>query len=221
MRLVMLGPPGAGKGTQARRLSKKLNIPHISTGDIFRDAIRKETPLGKQAKEYSDKGQLVPDDITVEIVRERLGKPDCNEGFLLDGFPRTQQQAKRLDQILSEMNTLLDAVVEIQVPGEEIVRRLINRRQCPKCGRIYHLVNNPPADDEICDDCQIKLAHREDDTRKVIENRLKVYHEKTGLLTDYYSDKGILVPINGNQTMDEVEQEIERKLNVSASGQKT
>lgn len=204
MRLVMLGPPGAGKGTQAIMLAGKLSVPHISTGDIFRDAIKNGTELGKKAKSYMEAGDLVPDDITVLIVRERLSNPDCKKGFILDGFPRTVPQAESLEEILGEMEMPLDAVVEIRVDSEELIKRLENRRSCPECGKIYHLIFKPPNNDNICDDCNVELVHRKDDTREVILNRIKVYHEKTDPLTGYYRKSSILKEVDGKQAINKV-----------------
>lgn len=204
MRLVMMGPPGAGKGTQAIMLAGKLSVPHISTGDIFRDAIKNGTELGKKAKSYMEAGDLVPDDITVLIVRERLSNPDCKKGFILDGFPRTVPQAESLEEILGEMEMPLDAVVEIRVDSEELIKRLENRRSCPECGKIYHLIFKPPNNDNICDDCNVELVHRKDDTREVILNRIKVYHEKTDPLTGYYRKSSILKEVDGKQAINKV-----------------
>jgi len=204
MRLIMLGPPGAGKGTQAKMLAEKLSVPHISTGDIFRDAIKKGTEMGKKAKVYLDSGDLVPDEIVVLIVRERLAKPDCEKGFILDGFPRTVPQAESLDKILDEMKTPLDAVIEIKVDSEELIKRLENRRMCPECGKIYHLIFSPPKNDELCDQCNVKLIHRKDDTREVILNRIDVYHKKTDPLTGYYKKASILKEIDGKQPIEKV-----------------
>lgn len=208
MRLVMLGPPGAGKGTQAVMLAKKMEIPHISTGDIFRAAIKKGTPLGKKAREYMDAGNLVPDEITVGIVRERLARPDCQKGFVLDGFPRTLPQAESLDEILDDLDMPLNYVIDLEVSAEEVILRLENRRSCPQCGKVYHLIFNPPAQDTLCDDCKVKLIHRDDDTREVIENRIRVYHEKTDPLVNYYSRVGILEKFNGEKPIEKIIEEI-------------
>lgn len=215
MRLIMLGPPGAGKGTQAKVLAGSLEIPHISTGDIFRAAIAGGTPLGLEAKRYMDGGGLVPDDVTVGIVRERLAREDCRKGFLLDGFPRTVPQAERLDEILAAMKVSLDGVLEIQVPAGAVVERLVYRRHCTRCGRIYNLKNNPPRVEGICDEDGEPLAHRQDDTREVIENRITVYEQKTGPLVDYYEKARKLVPIDGNRPIGEVLEDIGRKLEIS------
>lgn len=214
MRLIMLGPPGAGKGTQASMLAEKLKIPHISTGDIFRAAISENTPLGIQAKAYMDRGELVPDDITTGIVREKLKSDECNHGFLLDGFPRTLSQAEKLDEILKTMKTPLNFVVEVRVGTEVLVNRLVWRRSCPICQKIYHLKNSPPAEEGKCDKCKVDLIHRSDDTREVIENRILVYEEKTNPLKSYYSKEGILVTVNGEKSIDEVMDEIVEKLGV-------
>ncbi|MCD4782386.1 MAG: adenylate kinase [Candidatus Eremiobacteraeota bacterium] len=214
MRLVMLGPPGAGKGTQVEILCEKLSVPRISTGAIFRDAVRKQTELGKKAMLYIDKGNLVPDDITDLIVKEHLLDTDCKKGFILDGFPRTVPQAEILDEIMDEMNMSLDAVVEIDVHSEEIIKRLEKRRSCPKCGRIYHLIFNPPENDNLCDDCNVELIHRKDDKREVILNRIEVYHEKTEPLRGYYRKASILKEVDGEQPIEDVLNSIMKMLNI-------
>ncbi|MFP4497296.1 MAG: adenylate kinase [Vulcanimicrobiota bacterium] len=212
----MLGPPGAGKGTQAKILSKKMNIPHISTGDMFRAAIKNKTPLGVEADKYLSGGELVPDEITVGIVRERLQEQDCRKGFILDGFPRTVPQAEKLDEILKKMGHALDAVIEVMVEREEIIRRLENRRSCGKCQKIFHLVYKPPKEEGICDVCGGELVHRKDDRRDVIENRLVVYEKKTEPLVDYYNKAGLLLKVDGGQPIDKVVEEIMDKLGVKA-----
>jgi len=207
-----MGPPGSGKGTQAEFLTEKLNIPHISTGDMFRKAIEEETKLGKKANEYLDSGSLVPDDITVGIVRERLEHPDCEGGFLLDGFPRTVVQAEALDGILKDMGSSIDAVINIQVSREELIRRLTGRRICRECGATYHVIFNPPKVKNTCDKCGGELYQRKDDTEETIVNRLEVYKQQTEPLIEYYENKGLLKNINGNQIIREVLNEIGSKI---------
>ncbi|MCE1247152.1 MAG: adenylate kinase [Firmicutes bacterium] len=208
MRIVMLGPPGAGKGTQAKMLAEKLNVPHISTGDIFREAIRKKTDLGLLAKSFMDRGELVPDDVTMGIVKERISEPDCQKGFIFDGFPRTTAQAENLDGMLRNLGISLDLIVDIQVRDEEIVSRLENRRSCPACGMVYHLINNPPVESGLCDSCGELLVGRVDDTRQVILNRLKVYEEKTEPLKAYYSGKVETAQFDGAQEIGKVLEQI-------------
>lgn len=215
MRLVMLGPPGAGKGTQAKMLAERLLIPHISTGDMFRQAIAEKTEMGVQAESFISKGRLVPDEVTSGIVEERLKKDDCKNGFLLDGFPRTVIQAKDLDKMLKNMDTTLDGVIQIKVADGEIVRRLENRRSCPVCGAIYHLIYNRPKADGKCDRDGAELVHRSDDNRDVIESRLAVYREMTDPLVDYYGRAGVLCPVDGEQPMGEVFAKIGEALKVS------
>ncbi len=204
MRLVFLGPPGAGKGTQSEKLSKELNIPHISTGDIFRKNIKEQTTLGLKAREYMDKGLLVPDDIVVEIVKTRLLESDCKEGFMLDGFPRTEIQAKALDDSLKEMGLELDCVINIEVPSEELISRLTGRRVCKECGATYHIKYDPPKIEGICGSCGGPLIQRDDDTRETVERRLKVYRAETEPLIKYYTDKNILITLDGKKDAGEV-----------------
>ena len=208
MRMVMLGPPGAGKGTQAQVLAHELSIIHISTGDIFRSAIKNKTDMGLKAQAYIDEGNLVPDKVTNAIVRERLEQEDCKIGFILDGFPRTLPQARNLDRMLAEMKMPLELVIEIQISDEEIIRRLENRRSCPKCGHVYHLIFNPPGEENLCDECHVELYQRHDDTRKVIKHRIEVYHNKTDKLEDYYRSNGILKEFNGEQKIEKVLEDI-------------
>ena len=204
MKLVLLGPPGAGKGTQAARLEDYYDIPHISTGDIFRKAIKEETELGQRAKEYLDEGKLVPDEVTNGIVKERLAESDCKDGFILDGFPRTINQAEALSQILNDLNYKLDAAVNIEVSDDEVIKRLSGRRVCSDCGATYHVDFNPPQEEGSCDKCGGELYQRDDDTPETIKERLEVYYDKTAAVVDYYKDKDLVVTINGQQGLDEV-----------------
>lgn len=210
-----MGPPGAGKGTQAADLVKKYQIPHISTGDMFRAAIKSGTALGLKAKEYMDAGQLVPDEVTIGIVAERLAEDDCSKGFLLDGFPRTVPQADALDKILKDLNMELDGVINIEVPEDKLIERLTGRRICRKCGATYHLVFNPPTAENVCDQCSGELYQRSDDTLETAKNRLQVYNDQTQPLIDYYRQKGYLKEINGDQDIAKVLQDIEKALEKS------
>ncbi|MEW6622263.1 MAG: adenylate kinase [Bacillota bacterium] len=212
MRIILMGPPGAGKGTQAERLIELLGIPHISTGDMFRRAMAEGTELGKQAKGFMDRGELVPDEVTIGIVRERLMEPDCEGGFMLDGFPRTVPQAKALDKILEELGQQLDAVINISVPQEELITRLTGRRVCKKCGATYHVVFNPPAGEGRCDKCQGEIYQRDDDKVETVGKRLQVYFKNTEPLINYYRDLGLLKEIDGNQPMDIVLNQIGESL---------
>lgn len=210
---MILGAPGAGKGTQARRLAKNHGWAHISTGDIFRSHLDRGTALGQKIESYMRNGQLVPDELACQIVVERLDEPDCQKGYILDGFPRSVPQAEALDQMLGERKEALDAVVLLEVGDEEIVERLTNRRTCPNCGKIYNLKFNPPERDEVCDkaDCDsTKLEHREDDREDTVRERLRVYHEQTEPLIQYYAGKGLLQRIDGSHAAPEaIAQKIE------------
>jgi len=208
LRLVLLGPPGAGKGTQASAIVKKYNIPHISTGDIFRENIKQGTELGKKAKEYIDKGLLVPDDIVVSIVKDRILEEDCKNGFLLDGFPRTLNQGEALDDELSQMNLKLDKVININVEKEVLIERTIGRRICKDCGATYHIKFNPPVKEGICDNCGGKLYQRDDDTQETIEKRIEVYQKQTKPLIDYYTKKGLILNVDGTKKISEIFDEI-------------
>ncbi|NPA80172.1 MAG: adenylate kinase [Thermotogae bacterium] len=208
-RIVLLGPPGAGKGTQAKLLAEKYGIKKISTGDILREAVRKGTPLGMKAKKYMDAGELVPDDIIVGLIEEQI---EDAHSFILDGFPRTLVQAEALDRLLAERGKPLTHVIFVNVPDEEIVRRLTARRVCPKCGAVYNLIYNPPKNDEICDICGTPLVQRSDDREDVIRNRLKVYRESTAPLVDYYRKRGIFHEIDGVGKVEEVFARIESVL---------
>jgi adenylate kinase len=197
VRLVILGAPGAGKGTQANIVSKVCNIPHISTGEIFRENIKTHTELGEKIQAYMDKGELVPDDITMGVIKNRLMQEDCVNGFILDGFPRTVNQADHLEQILSEMNMSLDKVIDLDVPDDEILHRMLNRRVCSKCWAIYNAIYKKPKVDGKCDLCGADLMQREDDTEEVIKRRLEVYHWQTKPLVEYYKKEKLLVTIRG------------------------
>lgn len=207
-----MGLPGAGKGTQADKIKEKYNIPHISTGDMFRSAIKEGTDLGKKAKEFMDQGALVPDEVTIGIVRERLMKDDCKNGFLLDGFPRTIAQAEALEELLTELNQSIDFVLHVDVPAEKLVERLSGRRICPTCGTAYHIVFNPPKEEGICDKDGSTLTQRDDDKPETVKNRLAVNLEQMQPLLDFYQEKGYLARVNGDQDIDVVFQEIESKL---------
>lgn len=208
MRLVLLGPPGAGKGTQASAIVSKYSIPHISTGDIFRANIKNGTELGKQVEAYMNKGLLVPDELVVSIVKDRLTKEDCKNGFLLDGFPRTVNQAESLDKELKDMNLKLDRVINIEVGKEILIERAIGRRICKTCGATYHVKFNPPKAENICDKCGGELYQRDDDKVETVEKRIEVYHEQTKPLIDYYKDKGLLLNLDGTKSIEEIFNEI-------------
>ena len=197
MNLILLGPPGAGKGTQAVKIVEKYNIPHISTGDIFRENIKKGTELGKKAKEYMDKGELVPDDLVCEIATSRLLEDDCKDGFLLDGFPRTVYQAEKLDEFLKKHGKEIDKVLDIAVEKEELMTRLIGRRVCKACGATYHIENMPPKKEGVCDKCGGELMQRADDTAETVENRIEVYNSQTMPLVEYYENAGNIALIDG------------------------
>jgi Adenylate kinase (EC 2.7.4.3) len=203
MNIALFGPPGAGKGTQAKELSKHYNIPHISTGDILRANVRDGTELGIKAKEYMDKGELVPDEVLIGLIRNRLTEPDCGTGYLLDGYPRTIPQADALGEILKEINKPLDSVINIEVTDEELVKRLSGRRSCT-CGESYHLVFNPPKQEGLCNACGSELYQRDDDKEEVIRQRLSVYNDKTKPLIDYYVNAGLLVNVDGTASVDSV-----------------
>ncbi|MEJ7173840.1 adenylate kinase [Staphylococcus caprae] len=208
MNIILMGLPGAGKGTQASEIVKKFPIPHISTGDMFRKAIKDETDLGKEAKSYMDRGELVPDEVTVGIVKERISEDDAKKGFLLDGFPRTIEQAEALNNIMSELDREIDAVINIEVPEEELMNRLTGRRICEKCGTTYHLVFNPPKVEGICDIDGGKLYQREDDNPETVSNRLSVNDKQSKPILEYYDEKGILKNIDGSKDIDEVTNDV-------------
>lgn len=204
-----MGLPGAGKGTQAEKINEKYNIPHISTGDMFRLAIKEGTDLGKKAKEYMDQGNLVPDEVTIGIVKERLAKDDCADGFLLDGFPRTIAQAEALQELTADLNKTIDYVLHVDVPEEKLVERLTGRRICPTCGTTYHVVYNPPKEEGICDKDGSQLIQRDDDQPETVKKRLAVNVEQTQPLLDFYQDKGYLVKVDGDREIDDVFSDIE------------
>jgi len=204
MKIIMLGAPGAGKGTQAKMLADKYDIPHISTGDIFRANIKNGTELGTKAKEYMDKGLLVPDELTCDLVVDRIKQDDCAKGYILDGFPRTIPQAECLDNALNAMNDKIDYAVNVDVPDENIIKRMSGRRACVGCGATYHIVYNPTKEEGICDRCGKELILRDDDKPETVENRLNVYHEQTQPLIDFYEKKGILRTVDGTVDMKDV-----------------
>ena len=204
MQLILMGPPGAGKGTQAALLVKQFSIPHISTGDMFRAAVAEGTELGKQAKACMDSGKLVPDEVTIGIVRERLAKDDCKKGFILDGFPRTVEQADALKNILDELGLQLTRVLNIHVPAEDLIERAVGRRICKKCGATYHVKFNPTKAENVCDNCGGELYQRKDDNEATMKNRLAVYEASTKPLIDYYSKAGLYTEIDGRQPIDKV-----------------
>jgi hypothetical protein len=204
MKLVILGPPGAGKGTQAEYIVERYNIPHISTGDIFRENIKNNTELGKEAKSYMDKGLLVPDDLVIALVEDRLNKDDAKEGFLLDGFPRTVAQAVSLDSILDKNDDKLTKVINISVDPEILIERAVGRRVCKTCGMTYHVKFNPPKEDGVCDKDGTKLIQRDDDTEETVKTRISVYFDQTAPLIDYYRAQNLLIDIDGAKDIDKV-----------------
>ena len=204
MKIIMLGAPGAGKGTQAKMIAEKYGLSHISTGDIFRANIKNGTELGKEAKEYMDKGLLVPDELTVRLLLDRVAQDDCKNGYVLDGFPRTIPQAEVLDEKLSELGEKVDYAINVDVPDENIVNRMSGRRACLSCGATYHIVSIPPKKEGICDVCGSELVLRDDDRPETVQNRLKVYHEQTQPLIDFYEKKGVLRSVDGTLPMEEV-----------------
>lgn len=207
-----MGLPGAGKGTQAEKIVEKYNVPHISTGDMFRAAMAEGTELGLQAKAFMDNGELVPDEVTIGIVRERLSKDDCQNGFLLDGFPRTVAQAEALEQILADAGKKLDYVINIKVDKAILAERLSGRRICKECGATYHLVFNPPTNDQVCDRCGGELYQRADDNENTVKNRLEVNIKQTQPLLDFYAKKGYLKEINGQQDINKVFEDMKELL---------
>ncbi len=208
MKIIMLGAPGAGKGTQAKQIAEKYKIPHVSTGDIFRANIKNGTELGKEAKKYMDAGALVPDELTVRILLDRVAQEDCKNGYVLDGFPRTIPQAEVLDEELGKLNESIDHAINVDVPDEAIVKRMSGRRACPSCGATYHIVSIPPKKEGICDACGGELILRDDDKPETVQKRLDVYHEQTQPLEDFYREKGVLKNVNGTRSMEEIFEEI-------------
>lgn len=209
MNILFMGPPGAGKGTQAQKIASLHGIPHISTGDVFRHNMKQGTPLGLQVKSYVDNGLLVPDELTNALIRDRLGEADCAKGFILDGYPRTTAQAEELDRVLAAMNRKVDAVINLVVDRNLLLARLTGRRVCRSCGTSYHILFNPPKQDGVCDKCYGELYQREDDTEEKVGTRLDEYEKKTAPLLDYYRNKGNLRNVNGEQEIDRVTEDIQ------------
>ena len=212
MKIIMLGAPGAGKGTQAKKIAAKYEIPHISTGDIFRANIKEGTELGKKAKTYMDQGLLVPDELTCDLVVDRIAQDDCKNGYVLDGFPRTIPQAEALKAALGKMGTTIDYAINVEVPDENIVERMGGRRACLACGCTYHVVYNAPKEEDVCDVCGAKLVLRDDDKPETVKKRLDVYHEQTQPLIDFYDKEGVLVEVDGTQNLEDVFQAITKIL---------
>jgi len=206
--IVLLGPPGAGKGTQAEVISQEMNLRHISSGDLFRENLKNQTELGKLAQGYMNRGELVPDDVTIAMVKDRISRPDCQDGVLLDGFPRTPAQAEALGKMLAEMGGSVKCVPYISVPAQVLIERLGGRWSCPACGRVYHQVNKPPKTAGKCDEDGTDLIQREDDKAETVERRIKVYMEQTAPLIEYYRQKGTLAEVDGMQSIDAVSKEI-------------
>lgn len=204
MKIIMLGAPGAGKGTQAKMIAEKYSVPHISTGDIFRANIKNGTDLGMEAKKYMDQGLLVPDELTVKILLDRVANEDCKNGYVLDGFPRTIPQAKVLDQALAELGDHIDYAINVEVPDENIIKRMSGRRACLTCGATYHIEHVPSKAEGICDACGNELVLRDDDQPETVKNRLEVYHKQTQPLIDFYNTKGVLKTVDGTVDMKEV-----------------
>lgn len=204
MKIIMLGAPGAGKGTQAKMIAEKYDIPHISTGDIFRYNIKNGTELGKEAKKYMDQGLLVPDELTVKILLDRVAKDDCKNGYVLDGFPRTIPQAEVLEEALTKLGDRIDYAINVEVPDENIVKRMGGRRACVNCGATYHIEHVPPKKEGICDNCGSELILRDDDKPETVKNRLSVYHKQTQPLIDFYNGKGVLRTVDGTVDMKDV-----------------
>ena len=212
MKIIMLGAPGAGKGTQAKKIAEKYSIPHISTGDIFRANIKNNTELGKKAKTYMDKGELVPDELVVDLIMDRFKEADCANGYVLDGFPRTIIQARKLADICSMFNFKIDAVINLDIPEDVLVKRLSGRRTCADCGKSYHIVYNPPKKEGVCDVCGGELIQRSDESEEAVQVRIDTYNKQTKPLIDYYTMLGELTNVDGNQSMDEVAEEIYKVL---------
>jgi adenylate kinase len=214
MNIVMLGPPGAGKGTQAALLAERLDIPHVATGDLFRGALKEETELGLTAKAYMERGELVPDEVTIGMVRERLQEPDCDGGLILDGFPRTVEQAKALEGLLAEQDRMIDAVLFIDAEEDELVRRLSSRWTCRNCQAVYNVISNPPRERGKCDICGGELYQRPDDVPQTVRNRIVVYRDQTSPLIDYYQDEGLLITIKSEGGIERVQEKILEALQV-------
>jgi adenylate kinase len=203
--IIMVGPPGAGKGTQAAKISEVFKMPHVASGDLFRDNLKRQTDLGVLAKTYMDKGELVPDDVTIKMVLERLGRPDCSNGAILDGFPRTVSQAEALDKALAEQGVGVAIVPLVTVEDEALVKRLSGRRICRSCGATYHILYNAPKKANVCDQCSGELYQRDDDKEETIKNRLKVYWQQTSPLIDYFKKQGLLEELNGDQPIEDIQ----------------
>ena len=212
MKLILLGAPGAGKGTQAKKIAEKYGIPHISTGDIFRANIKNGTELGNKAKSYMEQGLLVPDELTCDLVVDRIQQEDCSNGYVLDGFPRTIPQAEALKAALEKLGTTIDYAINVEVPDENIVTRMGGRRACLACGSTYHIVYNAPKVEDVCDVCGAKLVLRDDDKPETVQKRLTVYHEQTQPLIDFYGKEGVLVEVDGTQNLEDVFQAITKIL---------
>ena len=212
MRLILLGGPGAGKGTQAKKLVEKYNIPQISTGDILRGAVKNNTELGQKAKSFMDAGELVPDDVIIGIVKDRIQENDCEKGFIFDGFPRTTAQAEELDTMLTELNIKLDSAINFKVSDEVIVARMSGRRTWAQCQAVFNIKFNPPKQEGVCDKCSGELTQRDDEKEDVVRNRLKVYEDQTAPLIDFYNNKGLLKDINGEQEINTIFEEVTNML---------
>ncbi|MGC6177786.1 adenylate kinase [Lacrimispora sp. 38-1] len=204
MKIIMLGAPGAGKGTQAKKIADKYQIPHVSTGDIFRSNIKEGTQLGRKAKEYMDQGALVPDELTIGMLMDRIQQEDCKNGYVLDGFPRTIPQAESLQKAITEMGQKIDFAINVDVPDENIINRMSGRRACISCGATYHIVYNPSKISGVCDVCGSELVLRDDDKPETVKKRLAVYHDQTRPLIDYYKEAGVLVNVDGTQELNKV-----------------
>ena len=204
MKIIMLGAPGAGKGTQAKKIAEKYQIPHVSTGDIFRSNIKEGTQLGRKAKEYMDQGALVPDELTIGMLMDRIQQEDCKNGYVLDGFPRTIPQAESLQKAITEMGQKIDFAINVDVPDENIINRMSGRRACISCGATYHIVYNPSKISGVCDVCGSELVLRDDDKPETVKKRLAVYHDQTRPLIDYYKEAGVLVNVDGTQELNKV-----------------
>lgn len=217
MRIIMMGPPGAGKGSQAKIIAKEYSIPHISTGDMFRSALKNETPMGLKAKEFMDKGELVPDSVVNGLVEERISQDDCKNGYVLDGYPRTINQADALSDILEDKQQEIDVVISIDTSDETVIKRLTGRRVCVSCGAIYHVDNNPPEEQGVCDLCEGEVVQREDDKEETVRNRLEVYKKQTKPLIEYYEKKDLLVEVDGEQELSDVFADIKEILEANVS----